>query len=389
MIRVVIAMDSFKGSLAGAAAGRAVAEGVLAADPTAHVTVVAMADGGEGTVDALLAARPGRLVSVAGVDALGRPAPTTYALLDEGRTAVLESASAIGLGGVGTVDARLPRRAGSAGLGLLLRAALGSGATSVILGLGGTATTDGGTGLLVALGAGLLDRAGRRLPAGPGNLLWSMHDLDPTSLPDLAGTGLVALSDVDNPLLGDRGAAAVYGPQKGARPDQVEELERRMGLWCDLLERVSGRSVRDLPGAGAAGGIGAALLALGARLEPGAPRVAREIGLDAALVGADLVLTGEGAVDDQTGYGKAPAAVATAARRAGAVVVALAGRVDHPLGPAGEVFDAVLPIHPRSMTPAEALGAGTTAADLASAATQVVRLLAAARRAPDGRRAGI
>ena len=236
-MRVVVALDSFKGSLGSRPAGDAAAAGILAADPTADVSVVAIADGGEGTIDALLGASDGRLVRVECPDALGRPAATAYAVLDEGRTAVLESATTIGLTAVGAVDASVPVRASSAGLGVMLRHAVDCGVKRILIGLGGTATTDGGTGLMAALGTRLLDANGLPRPAGTDNPLWWVEDLDPASVPDLRGVELVALADVDNPLLGPRGAAHLYGPQKGATARQVEELDRRMGRWATALEK--------------------------------------------------------------------------------------------------------------------------------------------------------
>lgn len=268
----------------------------------------------------------------------------------------------------------------------MLRHALESGAERILVGLGGTATTDGGTGMLDALGVRLLDDAGDPLPAATGNPLWRAAGVDPTTVPDLGGVELLALSDVDNPLVGARGAAAMYGPQKGATPEQVIELDRRMHRWADALEGATGRAVRNIPGAGAAGGLGAALLALGGRIEPGLERVAHEVGLRVAIEGADLVLTGEGRVDAQTGHGKGPAGVARMGRDAGAVVVALAGCVDHPLGATGDLFDAVLPIHARPMAFAEAMGADATAAGLTAAAGEVTRLIRAVEKTSNGRR---
>jgi len=378
-MRVVVALDSFKGSLGSRPAGDAVAAGILAADPTAKVSVVAIADGGEGTIDALLGGCEGHLAQVECPDALGHRVPAVYAVLDEGRTAVLESATTIGLTAVGVIDASVPVRASSAGLGVMLRHALDCGVERILIGLGGTATTDGGTGLMAGLGTRLLDATGHPRPASTGNPLWWVEDLDPATLPDLRGVELVALTDVDNPLLGPRGAARMYGPQKGATAQQVEELERRMARWATALEKVTGRAVKDVPGAGAAGGLGAALMALGAHIEPGFERVAREIALRPRMDRADLVLTGEGRIDAQTGHGKCPVGVARMGREAGAVVVALAGRVDHPLGPTGDLFDAVLPIHARPLSLDEAMDAHTTAAGLTATAGEVMRLLRAAR----------
>jgi glycerate kinase len=236
----------------------------------------------------------------------------------------------------------------------------------VLVGLGGTACTDGGTGMLQALGAVLR-------PDGSGNPLWTFESLEPDTLPDL--TRVRALSDVTNPLLGVSGAARTFGPQKGATPEQVDHLESRMRVWAGALA-ATGRAVADVPGAGAAGGLGAALLTCGAQLVPGFDEVARVVGLADHLAGADLVVTGEGSLDRQTAQGKAPSGVARLARRAGAVVVGLGGRV---VRPAGGEFDAVFPIHGEPRTLGEALAADLTAAELRASATEVVRLFRAAR----------
>ena len=280
-------------------------------------------------------------------------------------TAAVEAARTIGLALVGTVDASVPPVASSAGLGEHLAHALSSGAGRVLVGLGGSACTDGGTGMLRALGADIT--------SDTPNPLWGFTALDPESLPDLSR--VVVLSDVTNPLLGTSGAAWVFGPQKGATAAQVAHLEERMARWAEALEH-TGRRVADRPGAGAAGGIGAALLACGATLVSGFDEVAHVTGLDRAVAEADLVLTGEGSVDAQTAMGKAPAGVARLARASGALVVALGGRVERP---ALDAFDAVFSIHGRPRPLAEALDPALTAAELSATAAEVVRLVVAAR----------
>jgi glycerate kinase len=375
-MKVVVAIDSFKGSLSSAEAGEAARAGVLRAEPDAEVRVVPVADGGEGTVDALLRAVPGRRVIAPTLDAVGRPVEAAYALLADGPTAVVEAASCVGLAQVGRVDAELPPRAGSAGVGLLLRHALDGGARRVAVTLGGTACTDGGLGMLVALGARVVDDSGRPVPAAGANPLWRFGSLDPASLPDLAGVELLVLSDVDSPLHGPRGAAHVFGPQKGATPEQVQHLDERLAAWGVALA-AAGRPVAELPGAGAAGGLGAALLALGARREPGFDHVARTVGLAAAMAGADLVLTGEGRLDGQTVHGKTPAGVAALARAAGAVVVALAGSVEEG---AGAPFDAAFGVHPGPLPLAQAMDPVVTAAGITRTSAEVIRLVGALAR---------
>lgn len=382
-MRVVVAVDAFKGCLTSAEAGAAVCAGVLRADPGADVRVVPVADGGEGTVDALLAAGVGRRAAARVVDAIGGPVEAAYAVLNDGRTAVLEAASCVGLAQV-DVDAHLPPLASSAGLGQLVRRAVEDGARRVVVALGGTACTDGGTGLLVALGARVRDAGGADVAASGGNPLWRFGTLD--ALPDLGDLELVVLTDVDSPLHGPEGAAHVFGPQKGATPEQVHHLDARLASWGAALA-AHGRPVAELPGAGAAGGLGAALLALGARREPGFEHVARAVGLRDEVAGADVVLTGEGRLDAQTARGKTPAGVAACAREAGAVVVALAGAVG-PSGTSAEddvPFDAVLPIHPCPMPLSVAMDPAVAAAGLAATAAQVIGLVRASRRlAPGG-----
>jgi glycerate kinase len=368
-LRVVVAMDSFKGSLGSAAAGEAVRLGVLDGAPEAEVLVLPLADGGEGTVEALTWGAGGEPVETDTVDALGQPLRAAYVVLPDG-TAVVEAARTIGLERLAVVDGSVPPLASSAGLGLQLRHALAAGSGPVLVGLGGSATTDGGTGLLRALGA---DVGG----GDEGNPLWSFASLDAGTLPDLSR--IVVLSDVTNPLTGEAGAARVFGPQKGASSEQVEHLETQMLRWAAALD--SARPVSTLPGAGAAGGLGAALLACGARLVAGFDEVARRSGLVEAVSGADLVLTGEGSLDHQTAMGKGPAGVARLGHDAGALVVGLGGRVDRP---APAPFGAVFAIHAEPRSLAAALDPATTAAELRATAREVVALLG--HRAPRGAR---
>lgn len=377
--RVVIAIDSFKGSVSSLDCGRAALAGVRRAVPSARVVVVPVADGGEGTVEALVAGGAGggsggTLVPVAAHDAVGRPlgADTGCYVREGRRVAVVEAARTIGLDKV-VVEGGLPARANSRGLGEHLRAA-SRDADEVIVTLGGSATTDGGTGLFAALGARFLDRDGVEIPPTE-NPLWRFVDADLSGVrvPEVV---LTALCDVINPLTGPDGAASVFGPQKGAGPDAVRHLDERMAVWAGLLEGWAGRAVADVPGAGAAGGLGAALLALGARLEPGFDRVAAETGLADVLAGADLVISGEGSVDAQTARGKVPSGVARLARRVapGARVVLLAGRVEDSLGELEDLVDAVLPIHRTPMSVAEAMDPVTTRRGIAATAFQVARL---------------
>jgi glycerate 2-kinase len=320
--RVVLAPDKFKGCLTALEVAQAVAAGVLDARPDAEVVLLPVADGGDGTVAAALAAGH-REVVVEVEGPTGQPVRAPYAV--RGTSAVVELAAACGLdllpGG-----RPAPLLASTYGLGQVVADALDRGATRLVLGLGGSASTDGGAGMVQALGARLLDARGVELGRG-GGALRDLAALDLTGLRPLAGVEVVVASDVDHPLLGPRGAAAVFAPQKGADPDQVRELEAGLTRWVDVVAEATGRDVRDVPGAGAAGGTGfAALALLGATLRPGIDLVLDLVGFGAAVRGARLVVTGEGSLDEQSLAGKAPVGVATAAARAGVTTVAVAGR---------------------------------------------------------------
>jgi len=316
----VVAPNPFKGSLGAPQAARAIALGVGDVCPEAEVVEVPVADGGEGTVDALVAARGGRMITVTVEGPLGDPVQATFGLIDA-TTAVVELAASSGLSLV-PPDRRDPRLTSTYGFGQLLEAARRCGARRIIAGVGGSATNDGGAGMAQALGFRLLDAEGRDLPRG-GAALARLARIDAGQF-DLAWREVeveVAV-DVTNPLTGPEGASTVYGPQKGATPEMVAELEAALDRFAQLI----GRSVADLPGAGAAGGAAAGLVFfLGAKLRRGAPLVVEATGLEQALVGAHAVFTGEGRVDRQTAYGKGPVEVARRARAVGATVVLLAG----------------------------------------------------------------
>ncbi|RBY95421.1 glycerate kinase [Blastococcus sp. TF02-8] len=319
---MVLAPDSFKGSLTAEAAAEAMAAGVRRVLPGADLLLRPVADGGEGTVAAAL--RSGwraRTATVGGPD--GRPVRATFAV--DGTKAVLELASAAGMT---LLAAPAPVTASTRGVGELLLAALDAGARQIVLGLGGSATTDGGAGMLQALGVRLLDGAGRDLGAG-GGALAALARIDVDGLdPRLRESQVVVATDVDNPLTGPSGAAAVFGPQKGAGAEEVALLDAALARYASALARTTGAWVERRPGAGAAGGTAAGAMAvLGAVAVPGAGLVCNLVGLDDALAGADLVVTGEGALDEQTLRGKAPAEVAARAEDAGVPCVVLAGQV--------------------------------------------------------------
>ncbi|WZB70045.1 glycerate kinase [Achromobacter xylosoxidans] len=323
-MKIVIAPDSFKESISAPAAAEAIARGVKAAIPGAQTVCVPMADGGEGTVEAVLAAASGEARMQTVNDALGHKVDAVWGMLADG-TAIIEMAAASGLELIAPAR-RDPMRASSHGVGELILAALDAGARHIILGLGGSATNDAGAGMLTALGARLLDAEGHSLPPG-GGALARIASIDVQGLdPRLAGARIDVASDVDNPLCGPQGASHVFGPQKGATPAQVHGLDQALERFADICARSLGVDHRDAPGAGAAGGLGFAAKAfLDARFRPGVDIVAELGGLAQAVEGATLVFTGEGRMDAQTLRGKTPAGVARIARQAGVPVVALAG----------------------------------------------------------------
>ena len=323
-MRVLLALDKFKGSLSAVQACAALADGISAAAPSAIVDRRPIADGGDGTLDAAVAAGFVPVpITVSGPT--GEPVSTAYAR--RGDEAIVELATACGLARLpgGRPD---PLGASSIGVGQAIVGALDAGCHRIVLAIGGSASTDGGAGLLRALGARLLDSDGVEIGPGGGGLA-DLTRLDLSELnPALPGAEIVVARDVDNPLLGPRGAATVYGPQKGADAAEVRTLEANLGRWADAVALATGADRRDDAGAGAAGGVGfAALAVLGARLVPGIDLLLDLVGFPAALSLADLVVTGEGSLDEQTLHGKAPAGVAAAARARGVPTVAVAGRV--------------------------------------------------------------
>ncbi|GAA4416295.1 glycerate kinase [Georgenia halophila] len=321
--RVVVAPDKFKGSLSATEVAARVAAGLRGERPAVDVDEVPVADGGEGTVEAALAAgfRP---VRVTATGPLGEPVETRYAV--GGEVAVVEMAAVTGLQMI-TPDGGTARRASSRGLGEVIAHALDHGAKTVVVGIGGSASTDGGAGMLAALGARLSGPDGD-VPNG-GEALRTLTRVDLGGLhPRLADAHLVLASDVDNPLLGPAGAAAVYGPQKGADPTTVDDLDAALATWVAALEpvRPEARRLAEEPGAGAAGGVGYGCLLLGAEFRPGVEVVLDLAGFDRRLEGADLVVTGEGSLDEQSLHGKTPVGVARAAAAHGIPVVAVCGR---------------------------------------------------------------
>ncbi|WP_099332653.1 glycerate kinase [Actinomyces minihominis] len=377
-LKVVCALDSFKGSLGSLDAGEAACRGVLRAVPSAQVVAVPIADGGEGTLDALMWAHGKQLVSVETVDAANRPILAEYGIIERcgARIAVLECAQTVGLHQV-AVDSQLPPVASSFGFGAVFLDALNHDVDEILVTLGGSATTDGGTGVFQALGAVLRDANGDVIPRGV-NPLWTFHTLDVSDMQSLGDTRVTILGDVKNPMTGPEGAAATFGPQKGATPEQVAHLDSQQARWATVLEETFERVVDRVPGSGAAGGLGGAFVALGGSMHPGFDRVAHEVGLADILKDADLVITGEGSIDSQSAYGKVPSGVAHLAHLVGALAVGLGGRIKRPLHEVDELLDGVFPIHSEPLPLAEAMSPETTAQGIEVTTFEVVRLLSSA-----------
>ncbi len=380
-MRLLIAPASLKGSLSAAEVAVALAQGAQRAAQALgqqiEIDAVPLADGGEGTVDAVERARGGTRRTARVRDPLGRPIDASYLLLDDG-TAVMEMAAASGLPLLAPAE-RNPLLASTAGTGDLIAAAVEAGARRLVIGVGGSATVDGGAGMAAALGVRLLDAAGRQIAPGGGPLA-QLERIDLSGLrPDLRGLPIDVLCDVRNPLTGPMGAARIFGPQKGATPEMVETLDAALGRMGEIVARDLGREIADQPGAGAAGGLAAGLVAfLGAHLRPGIEVIMDLLGVEQRIAAADLILTGEGQIDGQTVGGKVIAGLARAAQPRGVPLVAIAGRVtpeaaalyEHGLSAAFSLADG-----PRSLEESQQYGADL----LARAAENVLRLWLARR----------
>ncbi len=374
MTRYLCAPDSFKESLTAMEAARAMAQGIENADHDAEVRCLPMADGGEGTARALVDATGGSMRAVPVHDPLGRPVEGHFGLLADGTTAVVETAEASGLALLEAKE-RNPLIASSYGTGELMLAAVRSGAKRIIVGLGGSATNDAGAGLLQALGVRLLDGNGNDLKRG-GAALADLATIDISTMdPALKNVAITAACDVTNPLTGPTGASAVFGPQKGASKDDVATLDASLAHFAQVIDSQLGVAVNDVPGAGAAGGIGAALKGfLNAEFRPGIAIVIEQSGLDAAAQWADVVFTGEGSIDFQTKFGKTPAGVAETAKRHGKPVIAVAGHIGTGIDELHEVgIDAVFGIAPGAASLSELLA--DAAANVTRTTEQIVRTL--------------
>jgi len=345
MIKILIAPDSFKHSLSSLEAADSISTGIQKILEEVVICLSPVADGGEGTVQALIDATDGILEKTRVHDPLMRMITASYGILGDGKTAVIEMASASGIELL-KPEERDPLKTTTYGTGELIRHALDNECSRIILGIGGSATIDGGAGLLAALGALFLDQNDEAfLPCG-GNLDQT-HTLNFEAIdPRLKDIRIRIGTDVDNPLTGEKGAAAVYGPQKGAGPQEVKKLEQNLSSYADLLETYTGKHFHSMPGAGAAGGLAISLLAFAnAQIESGFTLIAKETGLEDKIKEADVVITGEGKIDEQTAYGKTAFGVAQLAKKYNKPVIAVAGT----LGDGSEAlyekgFDLILPV---------------------------------------------
>jgi len=383
-MKVCIAPDSFKESLTAREAAEAIAAGVMRAAPDCEIVCVPMADGGEGTVAAMVDATAGELRSVRVTGPLQETVDAEFGILGcsekftpvDSMTAVIEMAAASGLALV-PEHLRNPLKTTTRGTGELIRAALDAGAKTIIIGIGGSATIDGGAGMAQALGARLLDSSGNEIGAG-GGALEKLASIDISALDKrLAGVRIEVACDVDSPLTGQRGAAPVYGPQKGATPQMVEQLARNLERLAQIIKRDIRIDIADMPGGGAAGGLGAGLAAfLGAKLMPGIDIVIRRVKLEEKMQNSQLVFTGEGRIDSQTPRGKVPAGVARTAAKLGIPAIALAGSIDYASVTAQDIgVSAMFGILDRPATLSDARA--RTRELLAQTAEQVLRALCA------------
>ncbi len=371
LLKIVIAPDSFKESLSAIEVARAMAAGVREAAPEAEIDLCPMADGGEGTVEAMVAATGGEFRTARVFGPLGEPTEARFGLLGDGITAVIEMAEAAGLGLIAPED-RNPLLTTTFGVGQLILAALDAGAERLIIGIGGSATTDGGTGCAQALGVVFIDRRGKACTCGlAGGGLADIARIDISDRDSrVADCEILVACDVTNPLTGPNGAAAVYGPQKGTTPEMVRTLDAGLANLADVIREQLGMDVGNMPGSGAAGGLGAGLVAFtGAKLRSGIEIVADAVGLARRIAGADLVITGEGKFDSQSASGKAAVGVGKIAADAGVSCICIPGQAsaDAPR----EMFADVRPLVGEGVSVADAMQ--RTKALLTERASEVIR----------------
>ena len=375
-MKVVVAIDSLKGSLSSIEAGMAIRDGVLAAKSDAEVIVKPLADGGEGTTDALIEGMNGKRIDLTVTGPMGTPVNAYYGYLADSRTAVMEMASAAGITLVPAAE-KNPLLATSFGVGEVMNDALQKGCRNFIIGIGGSATNDGGIGMLKALGVRFLDENGEDAGEG-GQALAKVTQIDVSGLnPLLKECHIQVACDVNNPLCGENGSTYVYGPQKGVTEDMKKPLDEDMAHFAMVTSETLGNDYHDTPGAGAAGGLGFAFLSyIGATLTPGIELILDAVRLEQELPNADIVVTGEGCLDFQTAMGKAPVGVARLAKKYHAKVIAFAGSVTKEASACNkEGIDAFFPILRSVCTLEEAMDPANARANLTATVEQVFRLL--------------
>lgn len=380
-MEIVVAIDSFKGSLTSLEAGQAIRLGLLNACPDARITVMPLADGGEGTVEALTLGMGGALQKVEVTGPLGQPVTAQYGILQDKKTAILEMASAAGITLV-PEDQRSPLHTTTYGVGEIILAAIHKGCRRFIVGIGGSATNDGGLGMLQALGYRMLDANGAPVPYGAVGLA-ALATIDDSQIPPELGECTFRIAcDVTNPLCGETGCSAIFGPQKGATPDDVTRMDDWMRHYATLSTQKYPQADPNAPGAGAAGGLGFAFISYtNATLESGTSIVLAETRLEDHIARADLVITGEGRLDSQTVMGKAPIGVARIAKQHQKPVIALSGCV----APDARVcnlhgIDAYFPVLQRASSLAEAMDTANARQNVIDTAEQVMRLYIATQQ---------
>lgn len=380
-MKIVVAIDSMKGSLSSMEAGEAIRRGILRSDREAEVCVCPLADGGEGTVEALTSGLGGKLEQVFVTGPLGEQVSVQYGILPDGRTAVMEMAAAAGITLIDEEE-RNPLHTTTYGVGEMIRDAIGKGCRNFIMGIGGSATNDGGIGMLQALGFKFTDGTGKDVPFGAQGLKELRTLQTEEVLPELAECRFRVACDVNNPLCGENGCSAVFGPQKGATPEMIEEMDRWLASFAELAREIFPKADPSAPGSGAAGGLGFAFRTFtNAVLESGIRIVLEETKLEERIREADLVITGEGRLDAQTVMGKAPVGVAKIAKKYNLPVIAFAGAVTPDAGICNaHGIDAFFPILRRVSTLEEAMEPEAASRNLTDTAEQVMRLYLRARR---------
>lgn len=376
MKKIVVAIDSFKGSLSSKQAGEAARQGIIRASEDTDVVIFSIADGGEGTVDAIISKNSGEMIDVLVSDPLGRKIRACYGYINHKKTAVMEMAVASGLTLVNDAE-RNPLNTSTYGFGEMIRDAIRKGCRRFVIGIGGSATNDGGVGMLQALGFGFFDRNGNEIPKGARGLENLASIKTDKAMKELKECEFIVACDVNNPLCGNDGCSAVFGPQKGATDEMVSDMDRWLLSYAELTKKIIPSSDREYPGTGAAGGMGFAFMSyLRASLKSGIRIVMEETGFEDEVIDADLVITGEGRLDAQSCMGKVPAGVAEISGKYNKPVIAFSGAVTVDAVKLNECgIDAFFPIVRTPCTLEEAMDRENAAKNLTEAVYQVMRLI--------------